>query len=225
MLSSSARVNGALAPGHAFVRVTLPRPGCRTTPTSRKPQGRGETQICRFNLSQELDNIKDKLDFGKKGRLEVLSRFYGSSAKLSKELLEEVMADDFKMSEEGGTRQYTKQDYIGLTAGVVLPAIPDFNWGHATTGELDKDGFCIVTVQANGHHTGEHLRMPNLEPLPPSGKHFCLAEEVQKVKVAGGKVAEIQVLYNKGAGPRALYAALGGKIPAPAAVQNAPPLP
>jgi hypothetical protein len=35
--------------------------------------------------------------------------------------------------------------------------------------------------------------MPGLDPLPPSGKHFCLAEEVQKVKVAGDKVTEIKV--------------------------------
>jgi hypothetical protein len=35
--------------------------------------------------------------------------------------------------------------------------------------------------------------MPGLEPLAPSGKHFCLAEEVQKVKVEGDKVTEIQV--------------------------------
>jgi hypothetical protein len=37
--------------------------------------------------------------------------------------------------------------------------------------------------------------MPGLTPLPPSGKHFCLAEEVQKVKVEGDKVTEIQVNY------------------------------
>jgi hypothetical protein len=35
--------------------------------------------------------------------------------------------------------------------------------------------------------------MPGLEPLAPSGRHFCLAEEVQKVKVEGEKVTEIQV--------------------------------
>ncbi len=30
---------------------------------------------------------------------------------------------------------------------VVLPAIPDFSWAHATNGEVDKDGWAIVTVQ------------------------------------------------------------------------------
>ena len=35
-----------------------------------------------------------------------------------------------------------------------------------------------IRRQASGHHTGAELRLPGLEPLPPSGKHFCLAEEV-----------------------------------------------
>lgn len=51
----------------------------------------------------------------------------------------------------------------------------------------------MLLVQATGHHTGGPLVMPGLEPLAPSGKHFCLAEEIQKVKVEGNKVAEIEV--------------------------------
>lgn len=35
--------------------------------------------------------------------------------------------------------------------------------------------------------------MPGLKPVPASGKHFCLAEEIQKVKVQGGKVTEVEV--------------------------------
>lgn len=46
---------------------------------------------------------------------------------------------------------------------------------------------------AAGHHTGAPLQLPGLEPVPASGKHFCLAEEVQKVKVKGDKVQEIVV--------------------------------
>lgn len=169
------------------------------------------------------DKIKHSLDFNKKGRLDVIDKLYRNP---SKEKLEAVLADNFKMGEEGYARKFTKADYIGLTCGTVLPAIPDFNWGHACSGDVDDDGFCIVTVQATGHHTGAPLVMPGLEPLAPSGKHFCLAEEVQKVKVEGDKVTEIQVLPNKGAGPRALYAALGGKMPAQAApAAAAPPLP
>lgn len=55
-----------------------------------------------------------------------------------------------------------------------------------------------MCLQATGHHTGAPLAMPGLEPLPPSGRHFCLAEEVQKVKVVGDKVAEIQVRHTVG---------------------------
>eukprot|EP00882_Tetradesmus_deserticola_P000745 GHRQ01000813.1.p1 GENE.GHRQ01000813.1~~GHRQ01000813.1.p1 ORF type:complete len:212 (+),score=81.18 GHRQ01000813.1:208-843(+) len=171
--------------------------------------------------------IKHSLDFNKKGRLQVIDKLYRQP---SREKLESVLADNFKMGEDGYSRKFTKADYINLTCGTVLPAIPDFNWGHACSGDVDDDGFCIVTVQATGHHTGAPLAMPGLDSLPPSGRHFCLAEEVQKVKVVGDKVTEIQVLPNKGAGPRALYAALGGKLPsqaasAAAAAAAAPPLP
>ncbi|KIY95741.1 hypothetical protein MNEG_12220 [Monoraphidium neglectum] len=126
------------------------------------------------------------------------------------------------MGEMGYTRKFSKSDYIGLMAGCVWPAIPDFNWSEASNGEVADDGYCVVVVAATGHHTGTELRLPGLEPLPPSGKHFCLAEEVQKIKVdSQGRVKEILVLPNKGAGPRAMYAALGGKLPDPP--QAAPP--
>lgn len=51
----------------------------------------------------------------------------------------------------------------------------------------------LCLPQASGHHTGGPLEMPGLDPLPASGKHFCLAEEIQKVKVQGNKVVEVQV--------------------------------
>jgi hypothetical protein len=38
-------------------------------------------------------------------------------------------------------------DYIKLLCDCVLPAVPDFSWGHASNGEVDRDGYCIVTVQ------------------------------------------------------------------------------
>eukprot|EP00877_Chromochloris_zofingiensis_P000454 jgi/Chrzof1/10409/UNPLg00333.t1 len=157
-------------------------------------------------MDKGMKILKDSLDFGKNDRLRTLNTFY---TQLSRSNLEQLLADTFVMGEEGHARRFSKKEYIGLMADIVLPAIPDFKWGHATNGEVDRDGYCIVTVKATGHHTGAPLRMPGLEPIPASGKHFCMAEEVQKVKVEGGKVSEIKVLPTKGAGPRALYAVLG----------------
>ncbi|WIA19242.1 hypothetical protein OEZ85_003881 [Tetradesmus obliquus] len=211
----------SLASKHSISTASVHRPA----PALLAPRVLPQRHCPVHTRSSLADKIKHSLDFNKKGRLEVIDKLYRNPSKAS---LEAVLADDFKMGEEGYTKKFTKADYIGLTAGVVLPAIPDFKWGHACSGDVDDDGFCIVTVQATGHHTGAPLAMPGLEPLPPSGRHFCLAEEVQKVKVVGDKVAEIQVLPNKGAGPRALYAALGGKAPsqaAAAAAAAAPPLP
>jgi hypothetical protein len=144
-------------------------------------------------------------------RKAVLHSFYHEFHDTQK--LANAMADDFTMAEDGGAKTYSKQDYLAIF-GAVLKAVPDFKWGAATNAETDSDGFAIVTVTATGHHTGAPLQLPGLEPVPASGKHFCLAEEVQKVKVKGDKVQEIVVLPTKGAGPRALYAVLSGKVPA-----------
>lgn len=171
------------------------------------------------------DKLKQAMDFGKSSRVATINKmYYGDGGTPSKQILEEVLSPDFKMGEEGYTRKFTKDDYIKMVCDVTLPAIPDFKWGHATNGEVDADGWCIVTVQATGHHTGGSLVMPGLEPLAPSGKHFCLAEEIQKVKVEGNKVVAVEVLPQKGAGPRALYQALGGKLPTAQPVA-APPVP
>jgi hypothetical protein len=40
-----------------------------------------------------------------------------------------------------------RSDYIDVISKVVVPAIPDFAWGHLTNGDVDDDGFCIVTVK------------------------------------------------------------------------------
>ncbi len=42
-------------------------------------------------------------------------------------------------------------DYIRQMCDVTLPAIPDFNWTHACSGDLDDEGWAIVTVQVTGH--------------------------------------------------------------------------
>lgn len=33
-----------------------------------------------------------------------------------------------------------------MVLDVVLPSAPDFSWDHATTGELDSDGYVLVIV-------------------------------------------------------------------------------
>lgn len=165
--------------------------------------------------------LGDMLGIGRKERQALLHSFYHD---LDKQKLASIMADDFKMSEDGGGKVYSKQEYLAVLCDCVLPAVPDFRWGAATNAETDNDGYAIVTVTATGHHTGAPLQLPGLEPVPASGKHFCLAEEVQKVKVVGDKVKEIVVLPTKGAGPRALYVALGGKLPVSSST-SAPPMP
>jgi hypothetical protein len=52
--------------------------------------------------------------------------------------------------------------------------------------------------------------LPGLQPIPASGKHFCLVEEVQKVKVDGSKVSAIQVRGHRWS--RIVHSSAFGKV-------------
>jgi len=149
-------------------------------------------------MAQATDSTRDT-------RRVVLEQFY---TKLSRSTAEELLAPNFEMYEVGHAKKFNKDDYIGLLYNTVLPSIPDFKWGFATDNRIDGDGYVLVTVTASGHHTGTPFALPGAPALPASGRHFCLAEEAQLVKVEGGKIREIKVFPAKGSGPRALYAAL-----------------
>lgn len=169
-----------------------------------QPVGRSSTSshIKANASSRTYEPVKEK-------REKVLHQFYNN---LNKECCVKLLADDFKMQELGSEKQFTKSDYLNLLYNIVLPAVPDFSWTAATNAETDSQGYCIVAVQASGHHTGGALVMPGLPEVPPSGKHFCLSVETQKVLVDNGQVKEILVMPTKGAGPRALYYALSSHV-------------
>lgn len=96
----------------------------------------------------------------------------------------------------------------------IAPAIPDFSWTPATDGEVADDGFSIVTVQVTGHHNGAPLDLgPPLPPLPADGKRLHLPPAIKKVKVEGGKIQQVLAVGVEGAGPLALYKALGDVVP------------
>lgn len=81
-------------------------------------------------------------------RVDVLRQFY---TQLDRDTAEQLLADDFKMQEEGHDKVFSKKDYIGLLYGAVKPAVPDFTWGYASSGDIDIDGFMLVTVQVGIH--------------------------------------------------------------------------
>jgi hypothetical protein len=153
-------------------------------------------------------------DFGLDKRTALLNKTFTT---FDRSALNEVLADNFYIQEGDGAK-FSKEDWVGLLVDYVKPSIPDFNWGHATDGSKDDEGYSIVTVQANGHHTGKAFTLPKpdggmLPEVPTSNKRFKLAEERIKVKTEDGKVQHMVVLPVKGAGPLALYKALGGQVP------------
>lgn len=153
-------------------------------------------------------------DFGLDKRKAVLDKFYTT---FDRPGLNEVIADDFTLRERSSTasQTFSKADWIHLISDCVAPAIPDFTFGHATDAAKGQDGFCVVKVQAAGRHTGAPFAISDKYPkVEAKGTRFLLAEETMLVGVEDGKVQKIEVLPVKGAGPLALYEALGGKVPA-----------
>lgn len=37
--------------------------------------------------------------------------------------------------------------YVSFISEAIKPAIPNFSWSHATTGEKDDQGYSIVKIQ------------------------------------------------------------------------------
>ena len=50
--------------------------------------------------------------------------------------------------------------YIDFVIETLKPAIPNFSWSHATTGEKDDQGYSIVRVQVNSISLAKAI-MPN----------------------------------------------------------------
>lgn len=175
-----------------------------------------------FALSKALGLSKPRWlalpDFGLEKRRAVLDRFFGP---IDRQVYEELLEEGFKMREQlrddaGHPRSYGKADWIELMCGCVAPAIPDFNWSAVSDGEVDKDGFAIVAVKVSGRHTGAPFAPPGVPPVPAEGRRVALEQQLMRVLVEGGRIKEIEVLPSEGAGPLALYRALGGEAsPAP----------
>ena len=78
-------------------------------------------------------------------RLALIDNFFTHH---DKSTLDSILADDAQIIEQGAkVRTYNKSEWINLVTNHVVPAIPNFKWGHATDGSKDVDGYSVVTVQ------------------------------------------------------------------------------
>ena len=78
-------------------------------------------------------------------RLALLNSFFTTNDKAT---LEGLLSDNAKIVEEGTQpRTYNKTEFVNLLSNHIVPAIPDFSWCHATSGQNDKEGYAVVTCQ------------------------------------------------------------------------------
>ena len=79
-----------------------------------------------------------------------------------KATFESILADNAQIVEQGAKlRTYNKSEWINLFSNHVLPAVPDYKWGHATDGTKDADGYSIVTVQVGSDCKHDKPASPN----------------------------------------------------------------
>lgn len=119
----------------------------RTANVVRPRQYALEVQSFKFMKKLGLKKPEFLPDFGKDKRLAVLNSFFTSTDPTT---LGALLSDNAKVVEEGPQpKTYNKSEFINLVCNHVSPAIPDFNWGHATSGENDKEGYAVVTCQVS----------------------------------------------------------------------------
>eukprot|EP00191_Tetraselmis_sp_GSL018_P014121 CAMPEP_0177589792 /NCGR_PEP_ID=MMETSP0419_2-20121207/7020_1 /TAXON_ID=582737 /ORGANISM="Tetraselmis sp., Strain GSL018" /LENGTH=157 /DNA_ID=CAMNT_0019080225 /DNA_START=984 /DNA_END=1454 /DNA_ORIENTATION=+ len=132
-------------------------------------------------------------------------------------LLEEDFTIKNAFNRSKGVKQ-SKIEWMNFIFSTLKPAIPDFNWAPFEGrfgGQVDNEGWCLCSVEATGHHTNADLELEGLPALPASGAHFCLPQQLVKVKVDLPKrrIKAIEVVPKHGASVADLYAALGGRLP------------
>ena len=129
--------------------------------------------------------VKDNCVSVQAKRLAVIDNFFTHH---DKSTLDSILADNAQIIEQGAkVRTYNKSEWVNLVTNHVVPAIPNFNWGHKTDGSKDDDGYSVVTVQvqlqllgdtwllqdhfyrrvfgiqATGKHSGKAFRIPGSE--------------------------------------------------------------
>lgn len=165
-------------------------------PSYHRTRQNHRIEILNFKFLKDLGLKKPAFlpDFGLEKRKAVLDKLHTS---FDAATLDQLLADDLKIIESGKLTPFSKKEWITFVTQHIKPAIPDFSWGHLTTGEKDDDGFSIVKLEAVGHHTGKPFTLPGnaskYPPVEPSGNRFRLAEQTVKFKVEDGQVREIQV--------------------------------
>lgn len=89
--------------------------------------------------------VKDNYVSMQAKRLAVIDNFFTHH---DQSTLDSILADDAQIIEQGAkVRTYNKSEWVNLVTNHVVPAIPNFNWGHKTDGSKDDDGYSVVTVQ------------------------------------------------------------------------------
>ena len=122
--------------------------------------------------------------------------------------LSSLVAEDFVLT--GPTPQpLGKAEFVGLMH-VLHEAMPDFAFN--ATGYEEQGDTVIVRSHITGTHTGT-LSLPGMPPLPATGKHVSLPEEVQTYTLKNGMLQALVTDARPDAGIPGMLMQLGVPLP------------
>ncbi len=122
--------------------------------------------------------------------------------------LSQMLAEDFVLI--GPTPQpLGKADFIGFMH-IMLTALPDFAFNLSN---FEEDGdTVIVKSHITGTQTGT-LALPDLPPIPATGKKISLPEEKQTYTVKDGKLQSLSTDARPDSGVPGMLSQLGVALP------------
>lgn len=113
-------------------------------------------------------------------RLAILNTFFSTNDKAT---LESLLSDQAQVTEQGSqSRTYNKSEFVNLLCNHVVPAIPDFNWGHSTDGAADKEGYALVTCQVNLAASRTPLARIGQDAVQTASKNCLQADHEMKCR-------------------------------------------
>ena len=109
-------------------------------------------------------------------RLAILNSFFSTNDKAT---LEGLLSDQAQITEQGSQpRTYNKSEFVNLLCNHIVPAIPDFDWGHSTDGAADKEGYAQVTCQVRPQHPSHYCHAQDCLERRHRSEH-CLVHVIR----------------------------------------------
>ncbi len=122
-----------------------------------------------------------------------------------------LLTDDFHMiaADDPTASPVDKTTFLGWGQAVLI-AFP--NWAFNPQLFREEGDTVSVTVEITGTHTGTLAAIPDVPPVPATGKRIRLPAEDHVYTIRGGQVSRLAITFARGGGFEAMYAQIGAPL-------------